>query len=67
MNGQYISKQIDAQLFTFSDGLPSNIIYKTVVDSKGFLWLATHEGLSRFDGQKFYNYYEDISKPNALQ
>ena len=39
-----------------SDGLPSNSIRSMYQDSKGFLWLATLNGLSRYDGNSFLTY-----------
>ena len=42
--------------FTISDGLSHNTIHQIFQDSKGYLWLATAEGLSRFDGYTFKNY-----------
>jgi ligand-binding sensor domain-containing protein len=42
--------------YTVKDGLPSNALYRTIIDKKGFLWIATEIGLSRFDGKKFRNY-----------
>ena len=31
-------------------------MYETVVDHDGFLWAATDNGISRFDGKRFINY-----------
>lgn len=50
--------QMDAQTpkydtYTIKDGLPSNYIYGTVEDDKGFLWVATDAGIARFDGKYF--------------
>ena len=42
--------------FTISDGLAHNNILQIFQDSKGYLWIATAEGLSRFDGYTFKNY-----------
>ncbi|WP_417434475.1 EAL domain-containing protein [Idiomarina abyssalis] len=42
--------------WSFSDGLPDNHIYDSAEGPNGFLWIATEEGLSRFDGTQFYNY-----------
>ncbi len=42
--------------YTTKEGLPSNSVYRTVTDTKGFLWVATENGLARFDGRKFYTY-----------
>lgn len=42
--------------YTTKDGLPSNSIYKTVLDNHGFLWIATENGLAKFDGKNFKTY-----------
>ena len=38
------------------DGLSHNIVYDIVQDGKGFMWIATHDGLNRFDGYEFQVY-----------
>ncbi len=52
------AQQIQATLSHFStdDGLASNAIADICQDDYGFLWIATWNGLSRFDGYNFYNY-----------
>lgn len=42
--------------FTTKDGLPSNLVYESILDNDGFLWVATDNGISRFDGTRFINY-----------
>jgi ligand-binding sensor domain-containing protein/two-component sensor histidine kinase len=42
--------------YTVEDGLVSNPVRRIFQDSKGFIWIATWEGLSRYDGNKFTNY-----------
>ena len=39
--------------FTVADGLPSNRINDIAQDRAGYLWLATSDGLARFDGVSF--------------
>jgi ligand-binding sensor domain-containing protein len=39
-----------------SDGLPGSQINYLMQDSKGFIWIATDKGVSRFDGQRFKNF-----------
>jgi streptogramin lyase len=48
--------QLPIKIYTTADGLPSNRINKVVLDSRGYLWFCTLEGLSRFDGYGFTNY-----------
>ena len=38
------------------NGLCSNAVSMICQDDLGFIWLATWNGLSRFDGYEFYNY-----------
>lgn len=42
--------------YSIRDGLCSNDTYNCVEDKKGFLWIATENGVSRFDGKTFKNY-----------
>ncbi|MDB5201339.1 MAG: hypothetical protein JWQ27_748 [Ferruginibacter sp.] len=42
--------------YSVEDGLVSNPVRRIYQDSKGFMWIATQEGLSKYDGNKFSNY-----------
>jgi len=42
--------------YSTADGLPSNQVERIVVDSRGFVWFCTPEGLSRFDGYRITNF-----------
>src|SRR2546423_7513296 len=42
--------------YTVSDGLVANPVRRIFQDSKGFLWICTWEGLSKYDGDKFTNF-----------
>ena len=46
---------------TVSDGLHSNNIYDVLQDSLGFLWLASSNGLQKYDGYTFTLYTPDSS------
>jgi len=43
--------------FTTDNGLPNNSIRSITQDQTGFLWIGTWDGLSRYDGYEFKNYY----------
>lgn len=42
--------------YTVKNGIAHDKVNKVVQDSKGFLWVGTEGGLSRFDGYKFKNF-----------
>lgn len=42
--------------YTAGNGLPQNSVKSISADSEGFIWLATEDGLVRFDGRGFYVY-----------
>lgn len=41
---------------TAEDGLPSNTVNAVIRDSRGFMWIATENGVSRYDGYGFVNF-----------
>ena len=57
------AKRLPVRAYTTADGLPRNQIYRIVPDSRGFLWVCTSEGLSRFDGYEFTTYGTDQGLP----
>lgn len=48
------------------NGLADNRVYCITQDSRGFMWFGTSEGLSRFDGNRFENYFADPRTKNSL-
>ncbi|MDR0866171.1 MAG: hybrid sensor histidine kinase/response regulator, partial [Candidatus Symbiothrix sp.] len=42
--------------YSIEDGLPQYTIMDILQDRKGFMWFATWDGISKFDGHTFYNY-----------
>ena len=61
----YQNEKVKAH-YTKKDGLPSNTILDLDLDSKGVLWLATSNGLSRFSGSMFKNYSRNDGLPSKL-
>lgn len=52
------------QHYSTKNGLPSNNCYYTLQDSKGYIWIATDAGVSRFDGKVFENFSIDDGLPD---
>ncbi|MEP7237697.1 MAG: histidine kinase [Ferruginibacter sp.] len=54
--GAAFSQSTQTIFYTTKDGLPSNSIYRAILDNHGFLWIATDNGLAKFDGKNFKVY-----------
>ena len=39
--------------YNVDNGLSDNYVEQVFEDSRGFVWMATHNGLNRFDGHSF--------------
>jgi ligand-binding sensor domain-containing protein/signal transduction histidine kinase len=50
------AQQLSIRHYDVSDGLAHSHVSAIHQDRKGYLWFATWEGLSRFDGYRFTNY-----------
>jgi ligand-binding sensor domain-containing protein/serine phosphatase RsbU (regulator of sigma subunit) len=50
------SQDYNYRNFNTEDGLPQSFIYSVVQDDKGYLWVGTGNGLSRFNGFEFENF-----------
>ena len=62
-NGQH---QYSFLKVTKADGLISNKIQSIHKDSRGFMWIGTLSGLSRYDGHSFVNFLHDSSDSSSL-
>jgi signal transduction histidine kinase/ligand-binding sensor domain-containing protein/CheY-like chemotaxis protein/HPt (histidine-containing phosphotransfer) domain-containing protein len=51
---------------TTADGLPQGTVFATLQDSQGFVWLATEDGLVRYDGHELLRYAYSRNTPRGL-
>jgi signal transduction histidine kinase/ligand-binding sensor domain-containing protein/DNA-binding response OmpR family regulator len=54
------AQDIEFDRIKMQDGLPDNTVRDIFQDSRGYMWFATFNGLSRYDGKNFHTYH---SKP----
>src|SRR4249920_1127257 len=54
--GTVRAERLPIRLYTSADGLGSSFVNSIMRDSRGFLWICTRDGLSRFDGVHFVTY-----------
>jgi signal transduction histidine kinase/ligand-binding sensor domain-containing protein/AraC-like DNA-binding protein len=55
------------RLFDFNEGLSNSLINQVFQDHLGFIWLATEDGLNRFDGIKFTTFGQENNSANTLK
>ena len=54
------------RMFDTPQGLSANEIRRLHVDREGLLWLATNNGLVRYDGYSFRTFRNDMRNPSLL-
>jgi signal transduction histidine kinase/ligand-binding sensor domain-containing protein/CheY-like chemotaxis protein len=52
--------------FGVADGLPSSSLNALALDRQGYLWIATRDGLARFDGVGYTVYRQVPGEPGTL-
>ena len=48
------------------DGLSHNKIFDITQDKDGFIWMATEDGLNRYDGKNFVIYRKNLADPTSI-
>jgi len=66
INGALAAQQYSFVRFTSDNGLTNNVVYTTFQDSRGFLWIATHDGLNRYDGYEFKKFIHNPFDKKSL-
>lgn len=69
--GQFVTlsaqnNQIRFEHLSVEDGLSQRFVLEVVADCQGFLWVATEDGLNRFNGYDFKIFRHDPHDPNSL-
>ena len=59
------AKQYSFSHYNTANGLASNSVNNVVQDQNGFIWLATINGLQRYDGHKFSSYKHQPGNPST--
>lgn len=56
----------EGKMFTTDKELSSSMINKIYQDKDGIIWIATEDGLNRYDGAKFTVYRNEKNNPHSL-
>lgn len=65
-SSQKITSQPALHYYSVKNGLANNVVNATLQDNRGFLWIATGDGLNRFDGTEFTAYYHKRNNARSL-
>ncbi len=65
---QVINASINVQstIMTSNDGLGNNVVRHIFQDSRGFLWMSTLNGLTRYDGHSFVTFRPEAGNEISL-
>ncbi len=59
-------KAFKVQRLSLEQGLASSVVQDIIQDQQGYIWVATEDGLSRFDSYEFKNYRHDHKNKHSL-
>lgn len=62
---QHVSAQFN-RLFTSDSDLPNSLVNEVIEGPDEMIWVATEDGLCRFDGSRFTTYKHDAKNPNSI-
>jgi ligand-binding sensor domain-containing protein/signal transduction histidine kinase len=63
--GAATAEQLPVRVYDIHDGLAGDSVTRILQDSRGYLWFATADGVSRFDGERFRSYGIQDGLPHA--
>lgn len=61
---QSIFQNVSFHNYTMEDGLSANYCYDVLQDKKGYIWVATLNGLNRFNGKQWISFQQQTEKTN---
>lgn len=59
-------KQYAFTHFSTTNGLVTNSVFNILQDKQGYIWLATVDGLQRYDGNRFLTFRHSSTDPHSL-
>lgn len=65
-NWKHDSLFISVEVLDYKYGLSQSLISSIVIDSTGYIWLSTKDGLNRFDGKSFKVFRSMKNQPYSL-
>ena len=54
------------RFYNSEQGLPNSMIHNVSQDDQGYIWIATENGTSYFDGMRFITFHHNPGNPGTL-
>lgn len=64
--GAVSGQNLSLRTYSVNDGLASSSIMSIIQDRRGYLWIGTQHGMSRFDGLEYTNYFIQDGLPHMF-
>ena len=65
-SGTVPAQQYKGVTLSLAEGLSQSSVYDIIQDHEGYTWMATQDGLNRFDGKSFKIYREEPFDTNSI-
>ncbi|MFC2140053.1 two-component regulator propeller domain-containing protein, partial [Bacteroidota bacterium] len=65
-SSNYAQESLSVEHITVADGLPENTVKDIIQDHLGFIWLATQNGLVKYDGYEFKVFQHDPNDSTTI-
>jgi ligand-binding sensor domain-containing protein/signal transduction histidine kinase len=65
LGGAAVAERLPVRTYDIQDGIAGDSITRILQGSRGYLWFATRDGVSRFDGERFRGYGVEDGLPHA--
>ena len=66
LKAQSFNQDYNFKHLTVQNGLAQNIVYHFLQDSRGYIWIGTHNGLSLFDGIRTINFLQNEDDKKSI-
>jgi diguanylate cyclase (GGDEF)-like protein/PAS domain S-box-containing protein len=60
------ASELKVKQLTVEEGLSQSMVSSMIEDSRGFMWFGTENGLNRYDGHKFDQFFYNPQNENGL-
>src|SRR5678815_3233135 len=66
IRGQSFNPNYNFKHLNVQNGLTQNIVYHFLQDSRGYMWVGTHNGLSLYDGIRLTNFLHSDQDSSSI-